>query len=148
MEKIDPMLFYTIRMRAAGPPSQFRASPGTPSRVVRKDRFRPVKPEPHVPDGDLMGTGIGTWDCAVFCHPAMGEQVGISELPVLIEYLDREGCLVFREQGTFAGCRAITPYHAYPLFKPEIKGDPLFKVDEKRGSLAFRSNTRRRFAAS
>src|SRR5208337_1694043 len=100
-----------------------------------------------MPNSDLIGTGIGTRDCPVFSHPAMGEQICIFQLPVLIEYLDREGCFVFREQGTFAGCRAITPYHADPLFKPEIKGDPLFKVDEKRGSLTFRSNSRRRLAA-
>jgi hypothetical protein len=73
--------------------------------------------------------------------------IGIFDLPALVVYLDDKRMFIFREQGTFARCRAITAYHADPLFKSKIKGDPSFKVDKIRGPLAFRSYGRRRVSA-
>jgi hypothetical protein len=108
-----------------------------PSRILMQVLFPLIEPEPQVLNGDLIGAGIGVRDRCVLGYPALGEVIRMRNFPVLIAYLDRERPFVFREQGALSRCRTITPHHADPLFKPEIEGNSPFKVDEKRGILAF-----------
>jgi hypothetical protein len=84
----------------------------------------------------LAAPGFG--NAYVLGYPAIGEMISILDLTALVIYLDSEGMFIFREQGTSARCRAVTPYHADPLFEPRIEGDPLFEVDKIWGPLAFR----------
>jgi hypothetical protein len=119
----------------------------TPSCIIRGVPFPFIEPESQVLDFGLMAAGVGIRDCVVLGYPAVGEVIGIFDLPALVVYLDGKRMFIFREQGTFARCRAITPYHGDPLFKSKIKGNSLFKVDKIRGPLAFRSYGRRRVSA-